>query len=143
MYAAYLHYFTNLQPALFAPLIVVTLIVVTFTDKEECDTRISVFPRIAALALSFAVLCLLATSMYVAFTEVGNDEILGCQYRYIAPIMFPALYALGSGKLPALYILKGRKYLSWIRREYYNGLILAVCAFVSMHAVWAYAITPY
>ena len=143
MYTGYLHYFSNLQPTLFAPLMTAALAVVTFTDKEECDTRITALPRIAAFGLSFAVLCLIATSMYVAFTEVANDEILGCQYRYMAPVMFPALYALGSGKLPAQYVLKSRKFLNWNRREYYNGLILAVCAFVSIHAVWANAITPY
>ncbi len=131
-YFSYLHYFTNLKPTVHSSLLVATLLVVTFTDKNVYDTRIRAVPRIVTYVLSFGVLCLVATSMYVAFTAVGSGEIQGCQYRYIAPLLFPALYCLGSGNIQ-----------NRMKREYYNGIVLAVCALVSVHAVWVYGINVY
>ena len=131
-YMGYLHYFTNLQPAPCSALMLVTLMVVGFTDKSRRDLEVSVLQRGVTLTLSFGVLCLAATSMYLAFTEVGNDEILGCQYRYIAPVIFPVLYCIGSGRIE-----------NRMRREYYNGAALAVCALSSITTVWTYAIDLY
>lgn len=141
-YFSYLHYFTNLEPTVFSSLMVVTLAVVTFTDKSECDLGVKMLPRIACYALSFGVLCLVATSMYVAFTDVGSDTIKGCQYRYIAPIYFPVLYSLGSFRI-VNWVRQKCKIVNRIKREYYNGIVLAICAFVSIHAVWVYAINQY
>lgn len=140
---SYLHYFTNLEPTVFSPLMVLTLTVVALTDKNEYDTKIKALPRIVTYVLSFGVLCLVATSMYVAFTEVGLDTIKGCQYRYIAPVLFPVLYALGSGIYSIIYTRGNGKLQNRIKREYYNGVVLAICAFVSIHAVWVYAINLY
>ena len=131
-YMSYLHYFSGLKPTAFSTLYVVLLAVVAITDKDICDTNIRILSRVVTLLLAFGVLCLAATSMYVAFTEVGNGKIMGYQYRYIAPLLFPALYVLGSGRVK-----------NHVRREYYNGIALAICAFVSIHAVWAYAINLY
>lgn len=131
-YFSYLHYFTRLEPTVFSSLMVATLIVVAITDKNEYDVRVRILPRVVCFILAFGVLCLVATSMYIAFTAVGSDTVKGCQYRYIAPILFPVLYCMGSGKIQ-----------NRIKREYYNGIVLTICAFVSIHAVWAYAINLY
>ena len=131
-YFSYLHYFTRLEPTVFSSLMVATLIVVAITDKNEYDVRVRILPRVVCFILAFGVLCLVATSMYIAFTAVGSDTVKGCQYRYIAPILFPILYCMGSGKIQ-----------NRIKREYYNGIVLTICAFVSIHAVWAYAINLY
>lgn len=141
-YFSYLHYFTELEPTVFSSLMVAALAVVAFTDKGELDNRVKMLPRIACFVLSFGVLCLVATSMYVAFTAVGSDTIKGCQYRYIAPVMFPVLYSLGSGRL-VIWIKQKCEIVNRIKREYYNGIVLAICAFVSIHAVWVYAINQY
>ncbi len=135
-----LQYLTNLQPTAFSALAVVTLAATAFTDKNEYDLKVTMLPRIVTYVLSFGILCLVATSMYVAFTPVGRNTIGGCQYRYIAPIMFPALYSMGSKK--ALDKIKGKIKLE-IKREYYNGLVLGIYAFISIHAVWVYAVNLY
>ena len=119
---------------------VATLAVVAVTDKNEYDSKVKSLPRIVTYVLSFGILCLVATSMYVAFTAVGSDTIRGCQYRYVAPLLFPVLYCIGSQKL--LNKIKGKRKIE-IKREYYNGLVLAVCAFISIHAVWVYAVNLY
>lgn len=117
---------------MYSSLMVATLMVVTFTDKDQYDMKVRTLPRVICYILSFGVLCLVATSMYIAFTAVGSDTVKGCQYRYIAPVLFPVLYCMGSGKIQ-----------NRIKREYYNGIVLSICAFVSIHAVWVYAINQY
>ncbi len=127
-----LHYFTRLQAAPGSALMVVALAVVGFTDKAPCDREVPLWRKACVLALSFAALCLVATSMYVAFTPVGKGEILGCQYRYIAPVIFPVLYCVGSGKIE-----------NRMDRRIYNGAVLGICAAVSISIAWAYAIDLY
>jgi uncharacterized membrane protein len=128
----YFHYAGNLGITSYAPLIVVTLMVVTFTDKSSLDCNVKVLPRIATCVMAFGAMSLVATSMYIAYTAVGNTTIAGCQYRYLAPVMFPVLYCLGSGRIE-----------NKIKREYYNGVILAICSFVLINAVWTLAISIY
>ena len=38
---------------------------------------------------------LVATALYVSFTEVGANYIAGCQPRYLLPILFPTAYFIG------------------------------------------------
>ncbi len=139
-YFSHLQYLTDLEPTVFSFLMVVTVAVAAFTDKNEYDAGIALAPRVATYVLSFGIVCLVVTSMYVAITAVGSNKIEGCQYRYIAPLMFPVLYSLGSGKMMGR--LRGKVKIR-VKREYYNGIVLAVCAFVSIHAVWVYAINLY
>lgn len=139
-YFSFLQYFTELEPTAFSSFMVLTLAVVTFTDKNEYDRKVTALPRIVTYVLSFGVICLVVTSMYIAITAVGSNTIMGCQYRYIAPVFFPVLYSMGSERI--LSKIKGRIKID-IKREYYNGIVLAICAFVSIHAVWVYAINLY
>lgn len=139
-YFSNLQYLTNLQPTALSALAVATLAAVALTDKNEYDLNVTKLPRIVTYALSFAILCLVATSMYVAITPVGSDTIGGCQYRYIAPILFPVLYSLGSEKL--LNKIKSKINIE-VKREYYNGIVLGIFAFISIHAVWVYAVNLY
>ena len=131
-YMTYFHYFSNLGITGYAPLMLVTLMVVTFTDKNASDCNVRILPRAATILMAFAAMCLVATSMYIAYTAVGSNTIAGCQYRYLAPVMFPVLYVIGSGRIE-----------NRMKREYYNGAILAVCSFVLLNAVWTLAINRY
>lgn len=139
-YFSHLQYLTNLKPTAFSSLMVLTVAVAAFTDKNEYDLKVAMVPRIATYALAFSILCLVATSMYVAITTVGSNKIEGCQYRYVAPLLFPVLYCMGSARI---WDRIKNKIKIEIKREYYNGIMLAVCAFISIHAVWAYAINLY
>ncbi len=139
-YFSHLQYFTELEPTVFSPLMVGTLAVVAFTDKNEYDRNVRTLPRVVTYVLSFGILCLVVTSMYVAITAVGSDTIMGVQYRYVAPIFFPVLYCMGSQRI--LSTIKGKIKID-IKRGVYNGVVLAICAFVSIHAVWVYAVNLY
>lgn len=67
------------------------------TDRARADRTLR---RPGAMALSlvwlFALVCAVATCMYLAFTPVGLDTINGCQPRYLLPLLFPAWLLVGN-----------------------------------------------
>ena len=97
-----------------------------FTDKCEPDTGLGdrVWVRTVSEGLLAVALVLVATSLYVAYTAVGSGTIEGCQPRYLAPLIFPAMMFLGSGRIR-----------NGMNRPLYNGLILGTAAFVGYAAV--------
>ena len=40
-----------------------------------------------------------ATALYLDFTAVGSNTILGCQNRYLIPVLFPTFYCLFYNKI--------------------------------------------
>lgn len=68
-----------------------------FWDKSECDRGFTKLRYKTVTAVSaFVTTGVVATAMYVAFTDVGNTVVLGCQPRYIIPVLLPVLLYLGS-----------------------------------------------
>lgn len=55
--------------------------------------------RILQMVMVFGVSAIIWTSMYVSYTPVGNETILGVQGRYFAPLFLPALSCLYNGKI--------------------------------------------
>ena len=100
--------------------------VVAFTDKCDADRELGRRVRMRGFFqfLLFGIACLVGTSMYVVFTKVGAYGIEGFQYRYVLPVVYPAMMLLGSG---------------WIRndtnRTVYNGILFAVAGYVNFVAV--------
>ena len=73
-----------------------------FTDRHKDDGYARLQPaRWLTLLTCFAQLVLVATSLYVGFTPVGHETILGCQYRYIFPILIPFCYFLAPAGIDA------------------------------------------
>ena len=101
--------------------IAVLMAVTALTDKNEFDRNsYRWFAKAASIALFFGLSVLVATSMYVAFTPVGAQEIAGCQPRYLIPLLYPLLSVIGWSGLKLKF-----------NRTVYNGVILAACAAVS------------
>ena len=44
---------------------------------------------------------LIITSLYVGFTPVGADTVMGCQQRYLLPLMLPLCFFLAPKGLRA------------------------------------------
>ena len=42
---------------------------------------------------------LVATAMYISYTAVASETVAGCQYRYLIPIVLPALYVNSFDRL--------------------------------------------
>lgn len=76
----------------------VDLFVVAFLDKKGNNVS-NIFVKGAVILAAAAIVVLVPTSLYLAFTEVGSSTIAGCQYRYLIPILFPVFYFLGSERI--------------------------------------------
>lgn len=86
----------------------IILLIALLLDDNGNDTDIRTTKnRIVVWGISFAVICLFSTALYVSFTEVGLDTIAGVQMRYIMPIIFPALAMMGSDNIKCM-LNKGR-----------------------------------
>ena len=69
-------------------------------DRKSCDRDLCRFTsKLVFFPVLFATVCVVATSLYIAFTPVGLAAINGCQPRYLLPLLFPALAVVGSSKL--------------------------------------------
>lgn len=63
--------------------------------KDILDTRKHknyVLYKLFVYASMFITIVLVATSLYVMFTPVSASVILGCQYRYLLPVIFPLVF---------------------------------------------------
>lgn len=70
------------------------------TDRKEDDLYETMrVPRLVGVLSAFVTLVFAATSLYISFTPVGYETVLGCQFRYLFPILIPfALFAI-PGKI--------------------------------------------
>ena len=68
------------------------------TDRKTDDFYETMrVPRLVAIICAFATLACAATSLYISFTPVGYETVLGCQFRYLFPILIPfGLFAIPS-----------------------------------------------
>ncbi len=71
------------------------LLYAAFADKGVSPIKNGIWlARAACFFTAFAALALVATSLYVGYTPVGHQTVLGCQFRYIFPILPLLLYAI-------------------------------------------------
>ena len=75
--------------------------------------------------LVFGVMCLIWTSMYLSYTEVGKTVMAGVQGRYYIPLLFPVLFALSLNKV----------YVSW-NKVRYSMICSLVSAFIIFYSIW-------
>ena len=114
--------------------------VLALTDKTKADRKLARSPgaRIVSLLALLGTLVLVATAMYVSFTNVGSEDISGVQHRYVIPLLFPFMMILGSG-----WVSRPLKLETGWRRMLYNGLTLAVAAWVLFGCVWETCISRF
>ena len=75
--------------------------------------------------LVFGVMCLIWTSMYLSYTEVGKTVMAGVQGRYYIPLLFPVLFALSLNKVN----------VSWNKMRY-SMICSIVSAFIIFYSIW-------
>ena len=99
-------------------LFIAAIIFTTATDKDKYDNFNGLnCVRIIDILLFFGIICLVATSLYILFTAVGSKTILGCQGRYITPLLLPLLLVIAS---PGLKLK--------INKIMYNNILFIVLA---------------
>lgn len=76
------------------------LIVAFVIDRNKYDIQTTNWQfKILNILIFGITICMVSTALYISFTPVGSQAILGCQYRYIIPMLFPLLASLGSAKI--------------------------------------------
>lgn len=70
------------------------LVVVAFLDRGE--ERNCHFIKGTTMIGCLATIILSTTALYISFTPVGANTVVGMQGRYLIPTIFPALYSLGT-----------------------------------------------
>ncbi len=116
-------------------LIAIYLVVLTLTSENETYVKSSNGDNIKLgfnkltggflWLLIFGVACLIWTSMYLSFTEVGRDVIAGVQGRYYIPLLFPALFLLSFNRFSSAY-----------DKKKYNMICMFVSGFILFYSMW-------
>lgn len=75
--------------------------------------------------LVFGVMCLIWTSMYLSYTEVGKTAMAGVQGRYYIPLLFPVLFTLSFNKVN----------VNWDKVKY-NMTCMLISAFIIFYSIW-------
>lgn len=81
--------------------ILVVLFVAAFISRETGETEFPWWTRAGVLVVYAGIGFMAAFSMYVAYTAVEADTVLGCQGRYLFPALFPVLYVCTRLTVPA------------------------------------------
>lgn len=111
----------------------VFLWIVAFTDKRTADLWKNYNKvRVIVIMISGVIICLMATALYISFTSVGNTTIVGCQPRYLIPLLFPFFALIGSNKIRNDMSLK-----------VYNGIIIGGASLILIIAIWQTVICLY
>lgn len=93
---------------------VALVVVACLTDKSrnDCFKRINL-TRITIVMMILFSIVLISTALYISFTPVGFYTVIGCQPRYLLPLIYPLLAVIGTGK-----------FVNPIKRAYYNALLI-------------------
>jgi len=72
---------------------IVILILTAVLDRNGIRNK-NIWIVLVTVISFLATVFLVATALYISFTPVGHDTVLGCQYRYLIPLLFPLLYMI-------------------------------------------------
>ena len=113
-------------------IICLTLLGVTvLTDADnKIKFKIPVFIKCCSVVLFVCMAAVIATTLYLAFTPVGQNEILGCQPRYIIPLIAPLLLLVSGQRIN---IIKNK--------SVYNGVVLVGSSIAVMIDTYTQIIT--
>ena len=115
--------------------IVIYLVSITLTsentvyvqnDKKKWVAQgMPVWLKAVIYFLVFGVMCLIWTSMYISYTEVGKTAMAGVQGRYYIPLLFPVLFTLSFNKVN----------VNWDKVKY-NMTCMLISAFIIFYSIW-------
>lgn len=80
----------------------------------------------------FVTVCIVASVLYITFTPVAHETVLGCQPRYLAPLLFPFFILVGN-------FCQTR---DW-KTERIAAVILVIAGYVCFNSMWANFVSLY
>lgn len=106
-----------------AEYIIFLLMFTTITDKSKCDRYSStLWTRSVAVVLYVGIFFIIATALYIVFTPLYSQEILGVQPRYIVPLLFPLLSVIAPTGI-----------ITVRNRKVYNMFVLAAASAILLY----------
>ena len=127
-------YLGNLNIGGLVFILILVGVVVSWARKEPGK-----FPwwyRLGLLFVYFAIGAIATVSMYVSFTPVGSDTVLGAQPRYLTPVMFPTIY--GVTRLSGGKVLTNKTF-----QTVGHVVLLAAMAALNVYAIWSLCLVLY
>lgn len=101
-------------------IMVVLLAFTALTDSNaSIKFKIPIIIKICSVLLFVGMAMLITTALYIDFTPVGNSTILGCQPRYIIPLLAPLLLLVTGQRLNLIK-----------NKAVYNAFVLGVSSLV-------------
>ena len=106
-------------------LLIPLLLLMFFYNDEEKPLVYTKAQRWTIGLISFVVVGLIWTAMYLSFTSVGNTRIDGVQARYYMPLLLPASYVLFSDRIRFK-----------IKPDRVRKIALGIVVFFEMHLIY-------
>ena len=108
-------------------LLTALIALVTLTDKNEWDKKAyNSLIRIYSVLFYVGCSAAIASALYLSFTPVGADTVLGAQPRYLIPLIYPLCSVVCGG---GLYLKK------YIPERIYNTVTMAIVFAISYYGV--------
>lgn len=131
----YLTFFAYMGQAPFYTVCIMTIAICCAVDNMT-ETQLGkedVLVKGGIILAAFGALVLCATALYISFTPVAHPTILGCQWRYIIPVLFPVLFFMSKMQMNVSEIVKR------------NVLVLTSLAmiFVYFNGIYTFCIANY
>lgn len=82
---------------------------------------------------AFGSIVLAVTALYISFTPVAHETILGCQARYILPVLFPVLYSVSELNMK-------------VSKKILNGMLVigsVILAMIFLYGIYSLGICVY
>ena len=120
----------------FGIVVMIILLIIAIVDNPRrfvVSNKSAAIYRIVIVICGLLTVMAVATALYLDFTAVGSNTILGCQNRYLIPVLFPAFYSLFYNKLEMKANIK-----LWI----YRILIMIMCS-IYLYNLYELMITRY
>lgn len=113
------------------PIFVVMIVFTALTDSNDhVKFKIPIIIKICSVILFIGLAALIATALYIDFTPVGYNTVLGCQPRYIIPLL-----------PPLLLLVTGQRWNLIKNKSVYNGVVLTVLSATVMIETYSQIIT--
>ncbi len=94
------------------------LAIIGVSANDETSARhVSIGASVWAVFLTVFTFALVATALYLSFTPVGLGTVNGCQFRYILPML-----------VPALAIILNNKWIAWGDKRAWQSACLVAAA---------------